>query len=566
MRVLRIALAITTAFAAVLLGVLAVVPSNLGTPPSAARRFDNHMGQGAHAAAQRIAARQASTGSALAAVTATPAPTTIPTAPSTPLPAPSQPSKIDGAAPNPSLAVQNATHDHVMGTVSAAHGAIATKPTTSSGANSTPGAATASPTVTPTAAPAASVSNAATVGGSIRLTATTELASSPSSSYAAGFDISAWQSNSSIDWAADAAAGAKFVYIKATEGTGYASSQFGAQWASASAAGLIRGAYVFATPNTSSGAATADYLVAHGAGWSADGKTLPPLLDIENNPYAGGTCYGLSTGQMTSWISDFSNEIHAKTGRYPALYTNISWWQQCTGNSAAFGADPYMPAYWPSTNFSGPGTLGASWQGWNLWQWADAGSFPGDQDVFNGSLAGLQAFAADAGATTAAPPIGSIDKLQGGYDAIAVAGWAADPSTTASTSIALTVDATTTRLTATGFRPDVAAVYPAVGSSHGYSTTIAASPGSHQVCVTAYAATGSGSTLLGCSTVTVKDGTPFGSFDVASTGPAGTTVAGWVIDPDATSPTTAQMTIDGGNGGTFTAGQTRPDLGRVYPA
>ncbi len=50
---------------------------------------------------------------------------------------------------------------------------------------------------------------------------------------------------------------------------------------------MIRGAYHFATPDTTSGAAQANYFVDHGGGWSRDGKTLPGALDIEWNPYGG---------------------------------------------------------------------------------------------------------------------------------------------------------------------------------------------------------------------------------------------------------------------------------------
>ena len=67
-------------------------------------------------------------------------------------------------------------------------------------------------------------------------------------------------------------------------------------------AGLIRGAYHFALPNDSSGAAQASYFVANGGGWIADGRTLPGASDIEYNPY-GAECYGLSQGAMVSWIA-----------------------------------------------------------------------------------------------------------------------------------------------------------------------------------------------------------------------------------------------------------------------
>jgi hypothetical protein len=47
---------------------------------------------------------------------------------------------------------------------------------------------------------------------------------------------------------------------------------------------MIRGAYHFARPHTTSGVIQAEYFVDHGGGWSGDGTTLPGALDIEYNP------------------------------------------------------------------------------------------------------------------------------------------------------------------------------------------------------------------------------------------------------------------------------------------
>jgi len=148
--------------------------------------------------------------------------------------------------------------------------------------------------------------------------------------------------------------------------------------------GLIRGAYHYAHPGESSGAAQADYFLAHGGGWSADGKTLPGMIDLE----AG--CWGLSASEMVSWIHDFGNTYHAKTGRYPMIYTGYSWWDSCTGSNTGFAANyPLVLADWASTR----GTLPAGWSFESFWQFADSGKFPGDQDLWNGSEANLQKFA-----------------------------------------------------------------------------------------------------------------------------------------------------------------------------
>ncbi|MEV5571978.1 lysozyme [Spirillospora sp. NPDC052269] len=202
-----------------------------------------------------------------------------------------------------------------------------------------------------------------------------------------GLDVSGWQGN--VNWSSVAANGAKFAYVKATESTNYTNAYFAQQYNGSYSAGLIRGSYHFAVPNASSGAAQADYFISHGGGWSADGRTLPGMLDIEWNPY-GASCYGLSQSGMVNWILSFSNEYRARTGRYPAIYTATSWWSQCTGNLGAFAStNPLVLA-----NYNGsPGTMPYNWGYQTIWQWADSGTFPGDQDYFNGDLSRLQVFA-----------------------------------------------------------------------------------------------------------------------------------------------------------------------------
>ncbi|WP_405020965.1 lysozyme [Kitasatospora sp. NBC_00070] len=202
-----------------------------------------------------------------------------------------------------------------------------------------------------------------------------------------GADVSSWQGN--VNWSNAAANGARFAYVKATEGTSYTNPYFAQQYNGSYNAGLIRGAYHFALPNASTGAAQATWFVSHGGGWSADGKTLPPALDIEYNPY-GATCYGLSRAAMVSWIRDFSNTVHSRTGRYPVLYTTTDWWTTCTGNSTAFGTTNPL---WIARYASAVGTLPAGWTYQTIWQYADSGPLPGDQNYFNGAYDRLQALA-----------------------------------------------------------------------------------------------------------------------------------------------------------------------------
>jgi GH25 family lysozyme M1 (1,4-beta-N-acetylmuramidase) len=225
-----------------------------------------------------------------------------------------------------------------------------------------------------------------------------------------GLDVSGWQTN--VDWSQVWSNGGRFAYVKATESTDYTSSQFAQQYNGSYAAGLIRGAYHFAIPNASSGGAQANFFVNNGGGWTSDGRTLPPLLDIEYNPYTAtdgtNTCYGLSASQMVSWIADFANTIRVRTGVSPAIYTTSGWWSACTGNSAAFAKNPLFIARYPSNVADGPGTLPAGWNRYTMWQFADAGIFPGDQDVFNGTYSALQSYAS-AGHAMSQPVVGGHD-------------------------------------------------------------------------------------------------------------------------------------------------------------
>jgi GH25 family lysozyme M1 (1,4-beta-N-acetylmuramidase) len=203
-----------------------------------------------------------------------------------------------------------------------------------------------------------------------------------------GMDVSGYQGN--VNWQAAWNNGARFAYVKATEGTGYRNPYFTQQYNGSYGVGMIRGSYHFARPNVSSGAAQADYFVAHGGGWSRDGKTLPGALDIEWNPYSGGTCYGLSQAGMVGWIKSFSDEYHAKTTRWPVIYTATSWWSQCTGNRGDFTSTNPL---WVARYSSSAGTLPYAWGFYTFWQYASSGTFPGDQDTFNGTQDRLVALA-----------------------------------------------------------------------------------------------------------------------------------------------------------------------------
>jgi GH25 family lysozyme M1 (1,4-beta-N-acetylmuramidase) len=230
-----------------------------------------------------------------------------------------------------------------------------------------------------TGAPASAATRYALLGTyTLNRTVTTPVAAA---SGVLGLDVSGYQPG--INWSAVRSGGAKFAYVKATEGTGFVNPEFASQYDGSYQAGLIRGAYHFAWPDHSSGAAQARYFVANGGGWTADGRTLPGALDIEPKPH-GVACYGLSKSAMVSWIASFSSAYHALTSRWPVIYTTGGWWAQCTGDYGGFASeDPLWIASY------GAGRVPASWSFSTFSQYATHGTFPGDQDFFNGSSSEL---------------------------------------------------------------------------------------------------------------------------------------------------------------------------------
>ncbi|KAB1144426.1 lysozyme [Streptomyces luteolifulvus] len=202
-----------------------------------------------------------------------------------------------------------------------------------------------------------------------------------------GVDVSSHQGT--VAWPSLWSSGVRWAYVKATEGTYYRNPYFNAQYNGSYNVGMIRGAYHFATPDTTPGSTQANYFVDHGGTWQRDGKTLPGVLDIEWNPY-GAACYGKTQSGMVSWIRSFLNQYKARTGRAAVIYTATSWWTQCTGNYGGFGSvNPLWIARYAST----PGPLPAGWSFYTMWQYTSSGPIVGDHDKFNGALDRVQALA-----------------------------------------------------------------------------------------------------------------------------------------------------------------------------
>ncbi len=207
----------------------------------------------------------------------------------------------------------------------------------------------------------------------------------------AGPDVSSH--NAPVSWPTVAAGGSKFAYIKATEADYYTNPYYTSDVAAAKANGLVVGPYAWLRPDYPNPVAQADFFL-RAANYTPDAQSLPPMLDLEWGTAVGSTgCYGLSPAQMSAWIRQYVTEIQQVTGRDPVIYTNVNWWNPCTGNDASFGNLPLDIANWNSD----PRPLPAGWSDYTFWQYTDNAAIGGagvvDGNVFNGTAADLATFA-----------------------------------------------------------------------------------------------------------------------------------------------------------------------------
>lgn len=185
----------------------------------------------------------------------------------------------------------------------------------------------------------------------------------------AGIDVSHWQG--AITWSKVAGAGYGFVYAKATEGKTFNDPNYAANRSGAKAAGMLFGAYHFASPDTSANDAVleADHF-ANVAG-PVSGE-LKPVLDIESSG-------GLSTTALINWAQAWLDEARAKIGVRPVIYSGPYFWRTYMGDTTQFAAEGYKNLWIANWNVPAPDVPAQNWDGngWSVWQYSDCGSVPG---------------------------------------------------------------------------------------------------------------------------------------------------------------------------------------------
>ena len=180
----------------------------------------------------------------------------------------------------------------------------------------------------------------------------------------------------------------QFCYVQSSYGgsVGQSNSYWANDVSSAKAANFPIGVYHFAYPASSTAVAEADYFYSV-AGSAMKPGNLPPMLDIEETGNDGSS-------NPSAWVNAFCNELKAKSGVTPIVYTYSSfassyftssvtqwplWIANYDGNSS------------PENVSSGPWSSSA----WTIHQYAGTTSLSGDSvdlNAFKGTLSQLQAF------------------------------------------------------------------------------------------------------------------------------------------------------------------------------
>jgi len=276
--------------------------------------------------------------------------------------------------------------------------------------------------------------------------ALTEVCGATTGGAVQGYDVSYYQG--SFNWAGT---GVQFGAARISDGTGFIDPDFDANWANMKSAGVIRGAYQFFEPGQDE-VAQANLVIAKVGKLGAN--ELPVQFDVE---VTGGQSPATIRAKAQHWL----DLVEAGTGKRPFVYSYGSFLE--TNLGSGFGKYPLWIANYGATCPSVPN----GWTNWVIWQYSD-GSGKLDHDVYNGSLAQLQALAS--GDST----VGYLDSAT----CTGIAGWSQDPSApTASINVDVYVDGQAGDPKATGFRVDAsiprADVAKAVGSAnHGFTSTI----------------------------------------------------------------------------------------------
>jgi lysozyme len=192
-----------------------------------------------------------------------------------------------------------------------------------------------------------------------------------------GVDVSRYQGD--IDFGRLRAAGAHFVFIKATEGADYVDPNFAANWRGARDAGLARAAYHFMFWCRTA----ADQARWFEQNVPDDPDALPPILDVEWTDHSQLCPDRPSPEDALAKVERMLQLMEAYTGKLPIIYTDIAFHRDVL-------AGHHLPnTFWLRSVAAEPDARYED-RPYTFWQWTQTGTMPGirgevDRNAFYGS-------------------------------------------------------------------------------------------------------------------------------------------------------------------------------------
>jgi lysozyme len=224
-----------------------------------------------------------------------------------------------------------------------------------------------------------------------------------------GPDVSNYQHphGAAINWPSVHAQGARFAFVKESEGNFYVNPYASGDIRGALAAGLYVAPYHFGRPRLPISTAASDArLFAAQIGDVRVPNYLPPVLDIE-------VTGGLKKANLTAWTRTFMSTLETAIGRPPMIYSGAWFWRGYMGDPTGFSQYPVWIADYEPHN-TGP-TLFGDFSYSTFWQYSDSAKVSGISDAvdsswFHGSMTQLEQLAwvpttDTAKATTQARPL-----------------------------------------------------------------------------------------------------------------------------------------------------------------
>lgn len=190
-----------------------------------------------------------------------------------------------------------------------------------------------------------------------------------------GIDVASYQG--CWDGAAAKANGVNYAFVKLNEGTSYVNPYATCQINTMRANGIREGAYDFASPQTASPEAEADYFTQQARARGMIGRAIP-VLDWE--PSAPGGYWAKQTWWALRWV----NRIKQTWGVNPMIYMSAATissadWRQVAATNAGLWVAGYPRGY-AGDRLRNPGGVPYSvspWQFAAAWQYSSSGSVAG---------------------------------------------------------------------------------------------------------------------------------------------------------------------------------------------